>query len=174
RAAPLAAGGGTQGIQPGQGAGRSAPRRHRGLEGDASFRRGAAQGGPPAHGRRLLVLRRRAQPRRAGEIPAQPSFAAPVLTHLRPRGALPPGDAGNAQGLTQPPVGGVVHFSGGGIWMSLSTCSLESGAASDLKVTASSMIPSSPEILSGSSISLGKNSSRTRFARACETPANSA
>jgi hypothetical protein len=54
------------------------------------------------------------------------------------------------------------------------SCSLLSGAAVNLRLTASGTIRSRPMISSGDSEDFGKNPSRMRFALASVMPANSA
>ena len=55
-----------------------------------------------------------------------------------------------------------------GIWISSSSCALVSGAGMYLNVTASAMTSSTPEIRSGSTAALGRNSASARLAVASE------
>jgi hypothetical protein len=55
-----------------------------------------------------------------------------------------------------------------GIWISSPSCCLVSGAGMYLNVTASAMTSSTPEIRSGSTAALGRNSASARLAVASE------
>src|SRR5439155_5105104 len=61
-----------------------------------------------------------------------------------------------------------------GIWMSSSSCALVSGAGMYLNVTASAMMSSRPEMRSGSTAALGRNSCSERRAVASEMFAHAA
>ena len=65
-----------------------------------AVRRGARRRGARADGRRLLELRRPVEPQDAGDVPAPPSFAGPVVAAGQGRGAISPLDAGELQDLT--------------------------------------------------------------------------
>ena len=66
------------------------------------------------------------------------------------------------------------RFYRGGIWISVSNCSLVSAAAVYLSATASGTIVSRPTMRSGSRAAFGKNPSRVRLATASGMPTKSA
>src|SRR5690606_19080110 len=74
--------------------------RHLGYEGHAPLRRGAARRGQTAPGRRLLVLRARAEPQDPRDVPASPLLAGSVGPRAEAGGALPSGDTRNLLDLT--------------------------------------------------------------------------
>src|SRR5690242_1641414 len=88
-----------QGVRRGATAHVRRPLRHRRAEGHAAMAHRARGGGARAHGRRLLAVRLRPQPRDARDVPALSPRAGPVEAPSRPRGALRTRDAGVVQDL---------------------------------------------------------------------------
>src|SRR5262249_15337609 len=87
-------------FRAGEGGGAGQAQRHVGHQGDAAFRRGAAQGRARPDGRGFLGLRRRAQPQDAGSVPASSPRAGTVTAPAHGRGAVPPLDLRDVQGVT--------------------------------------------------------------------------
>ena len=82
REASVAAGRGAQGVRAGEGGGARQLARHVGDQGDAAVRRRALTDARAADGRRLLVLRRRAEPQGARLLSQPASCAGTVVAAL--------------------------------------------------------------------------------------------
>ena len=98
--ATLVADGGLQGVCRGEERRPHAPGRYLCVQGDVAFRRGNAAWRACLDGTRFLVVRRRAEPARAGSLPPPAPRAGPVEPASAGRGAVSSGHPRELQDMT--------------------------------------------------------------------------
>src|SRR5271165_5369606 len=94
------------------------------LQGDVALRGGARDADARADGPGLLALRRRTEPRWAGDVSPPPPLPGPVGAPVGRGRIVPSGDAGNVQGVMERPVRRPRVVTGSPVWTAGNAMSL--------------------------------------------------